>query len=451
MRVLKKKLHFTVMLVLMMCLIIGCSSNGKTNQGSSGGDSANGKNGETAKGEDNKPVELSFIWWGEQARHDRTQEAIKLFEEQNPDIKIKAEFSGWDGYWEKMATRAAGKNMPDLVQMSSAYLAEYTDRGLLVDLTQYIDSGIINFDNVQPALKEIGKIGDHIYSVSLGTSNSAMFYDPAMFEKAGVQEPKPGYTYEEMEDMSKQIKDNFGKGYFGITTFNNSEAFSVYLRQNGQDFYNEDFTDLGFDDQLLIDYYNYWLELMNNGISTTAEDEAGIQGLEDSFLVLGKSPMAVGPANTLAAFTEASGRSLKMTTYPSVPNGLPGQTAGSATHLSISANSQNPEEAARFIDFMTNSLEANLILMADRGVPISSKIREGMAPELDDVTKQLFEYMDTVEDYTVAAPVIGPAGGGEITDLFNRLSDAVNYGELKPEDMAKQFRPEAVNILQSNN
>ena len=68
--------------------------------------------------------------------------------------------------------------------------------------------------------------------------------------------------------------------------------------------------------------------LMDSGVSTTAEEEAGIQGLEDSFLVLGKSPMSTGPANTLAAITEAAGRPIKMTTLPVMPNGSPGQVSG---------------------------------------------------------------------------------------------------------------------------
>ncbi len=97
-------------------------------------------------------VELTFAWWGTQIRHDRTQQIIDLFEEQNPNIKIRGEFSGWDGYWEKLATRAAGQSLPDLIQMSYAYLADYVDRGLVADLSLYEDSGIINFDDVRSAI-----------------------------------------------------------------------------------------------------------------------------------------------------------------------------------------------------------------------------------------------------------------------------------------------------------
>ena len=56
--------------------------------------------------------------------------------------------------------------------------------------------------------------------------------------------------------------------------------------------------------------------------------------------------MATGPANTLAAHTEAAGRPLKMT-YPTMPNGTPGQVLGMATHFTIAKNSQAPRRGSK--------------------------------------------------------------------------------------------------------
>ena len=53
--------------------------------------------------------------------------------------------------------------------------------------------------------------------------------------------------------------------------------------------------------------------------------------------------------------------------------------------FSISANTKHPKEAGLFIDFFTNSVEANQILLAERGVPISSDVREGIKPQLGKV------------------------------------------------------------------
>ena len=68
---------------------------------------------EAAAGE---KVELRVAWWGSQDRHDRTIKAIELFEQMHPEIDVVYEFSGWDDHWTKMATQAAGNNLPDVMQ-----------------------------------------------------------------------------------------------------------------------------------------------------------------------------------------------------------------------------------------------------------------------------------------------------------------------------------------------
>src|SRR5262245_60888995 len=63
-----------------------------------------------------QPVNLRLAWWGSQDRHDRTIKVIKLFEQTYPNITITYEFAGFQDYWVKMNTQAAGKSLPDVIQ-----------------------------------------------------------------------------------------------------------------------------------------------------------------------------------------------------------------------------------------------------------------------------------------------------------------------------------------------
>ena len=93
---------------------------------------------------------------------------------------------------------------------------------------------------------------------------------------------------------------------------------------------------------------------------------------------------------------EAAKRPLKLMIYPTLPGGVDGHFITPSQFVSLTSHSKHPEEAAKFIDFMTNNLEANEILMAERGVPISSKVREHLLPSLDDATKETFNYLELV-------------------------------------------------------
>ena len=89
--------------------------------------SCGGKKAES--GADGKEVTLRFLWWGSDTRHKATLEAIKLFEEKNPGIKIKAEYSGYEGYLEKLTTQMSGNTAPDIIQMDWSWLYLFSKTG----------------------------------------------------------------------------------------------------------------------------------------------------------------------------------------------------------------------------------------------------------------------------------------------------------------------------------
>lgn len=82
-----KKLTIIVAGLLVVSLLSGC---GKTSDSASNGGKENGGK-----------EELRISWWGGDSRNKAVQEAISKFEEENPNIKVKAEFAGYAGYQEK--------------------------------------------------------------------------------------------------------------------------------------------------------------------------------------------------------------------------------------------------------------------------------------------------------------------------------------------------------------
>jgi multiple sugar transport system substrate-binding protein len=58
-----------------------------------------------------KNVTLRMAWWGGQPRHDYTLEVIKMYEAQNPHVKIEPEYANFDDYWKKLAPQAAANEI----------------------------------------------------------------------------------------------------------------------------------------------------------------------------------------------------------------------------------------------------------------------------------------------------------------------------------------------------
>ena len=73
--------------------------------------------------------ELRFSWWGGGERHEAMLKAARLFEAKNPGVKIKAEYSGFQGYQERLSTQIAGRNEPDVMQVNWAWLSAFSKNG----------------------------------------------------------------------------------------------------------------------------------------------------------------------------------------------------------------------------------------------------------------------------------------------------------------------------------
>ena len=124
--------------------------------------------------------------------------------EQNPNIEIKAEFTDWSGYWDKLSAMAAGGNMPDIVQQDYSYINQYQKSGQLADLTPFIEDGTIDTANIPDSIIKSGSIDGKCYAISLGSNAPVMVYDKEIAEKAGVIIPEQA-TIDQLYDLGEQI------------------------------------------------------------------------------------------------------------------------------------------------------------------------------------------------------------------------------------------------------
>ena len=151
---------------------------------------------------------LTMAWWGNQVRNERTQQALDAYKEES-GITVSGQFYQWGDYWSKMATSAAGKKMPDVIQMDMSYIQQYVDKGQLLDLTPYIEDGTLDTSNISEDIVNMGKVGDGIYGIAAGTSASCMFYNKTLLDELGIT-INDNMTLDEFIDISKQVYEETG-------------------------------------------------------------------------------------------------------------------------------------------------------------------------------------------------------------------------------------------------
>ena len=154
-------------------------------------------------GKEGDSSSLTMAWWGNQVRNERTQQALDAYKEES-GVSVSGQFYQWGDYWSKMATSAAGKKMPDVIQMDMSYIKQYVDKGQLLDLTPYIEDGTLDTTNISEDVVNMGKVDDGIYGIASGTSASCMFYNKTLLDELGIT-IEDNMTLDEFIDIAKQV------------------------------------------------------------------------------------------------------------------------------------------------------------------------------------------------------------------------------------------------------
>ncbi|MTI60459.1 MAG: extracellular solute-binding protein [Firmicutes bacterium] len=398
-------------------------------------------------------VTLRFAWWGSQSRHDMTMKVIDLFEKKYPHIDIQPEFTGWSGYFDRINTQMAGGNLPDVLQHVRKNMSGYIKHGNLLDLTPYLENGTLDTSNIPDSLIAMGAINGKQYGMATGVNAPAVYYDKELFDKAGIDYPTPDRTWQDEIALLKELNSKLGiLGSANLTSQTDLGGFTVYIRQHGGTLYNEDGTALGYDDdQLYVDFMNLTLEALDSGAvwSAPVRAENTDTGVEQDPITRQEAAMAtIYWSNQLSALVNSAGKMLGVTTMPTAENQVvEGRFMKPAMLWTVGANTEHPEEAITFINFMIHDVEAGKIMGTDRGVPTESKVKAALAEDASKIDQVVFDYIDLASANSGAALSLQPPAHQEIVDAYEEVYWKVIYKQISSQEAAKEFRTKANNIL----
>lgn len=380
-------------------------------------------------------VTLRFTWWGSDSRHSATEEIIAAFEDENPGITIQGEPGDWGGYWDKLATQVAASDAPDIIQMDEKYIREYADRGALLDL-QDVDTSAMTDSTVATGTMDAGQVG-----IPTGINAITLLANPAVFEAAGVEMPDDTtWTWDDYAETAKQVEQN--SEYHGATTPNEPTGFQIWLRQQGKEL-SDDEGALGFEAADAQEYFEMLLGWLEDGALPEASILSEDQGPGPDESLTGTGQVAMGPwwTNQIAALSGASGEGLVPLRFPSTDGSEGGAQLYYKSSMFMSANGQteHPEEAQQFIDYMVNSEEAGMVNLADRGLPANLDVREAVVPELGAADAEAADFLNEIEDELGPDLPIPPLGFSALQDILYRYEMEIFFGDMTPAEAAEQM------------
>ncbi|RBM17519.1 ABC transporter substrate-binding protein [Streptomyces sp. PT12] len=402
--------------------------------------------GVTACGDDSESgdgsVTLRMAWWGNDSRHELTQEAIALFEEKNPGIQVEPEYTDFTPYYDRLTTQVASREAPDVFAIEIRRLGEFSDNEILADLTDRLDTA-----DLDPNVLASGVVNDQQVGIPTGANTFSLMANTAVFDEAGVELPDDtSWTWDDYLEVSQQISEATGDAYGSQPSFN--DAFlKIFAEQHGEQMYTED--GIGLSEDTLVEWFELQLEHQDSGAAPDAALSAELgSAVENALVATNDGAFGMWWSNQLSAISISSGESIELLRFPTAPGAeASGMFLQPSMYWSSYAGTEHPEEAALLIDFLVNDPEAGAILGSDRGLPINSTVLESIQADLPEADVASLEFFNEIAGELSAAPTAPPLGAGDIPDMLERYGQEVLFGNQSPREAASAFLAEADSTL----
>ncbi|GLY29457.1 extracellular solute-binding protein [Kineosporia sp. NBRC 101731] len=389
----------------------------------------------------NEEVTLRFTWWGSDARHEVTQKVIDAFQKENPKIKIKGEFADWVGYWDRLATTFAASDAADIVQMDELYLRTYADRGSLLDLGKTKE--FLKTDGFSDISLAAGQAGGTQYALPIGNGSLSAVVNTRLFDKYGVDLPDDtSWTWDDFADISAKIMEASGGDVVGSGALGTEAGLlTIWARQHGGALFDDE-GKVVLDPAIPAEMWEFNRKLAGKGqpsAESTAEQLTA--PLNQTWLVLGKQAINFNYNTQISSLQEATKEeTFKLLQLPQAAGGsAPGFYYKPSMYWSISAGTQHPAEAAKFVDYLTNNTEAAKILGTDRGIPANEATLKAIRPSLDPTSELAAAYNDKVASVVADPPALTPAGASDINNLTARYMQEVLFDRQSAAEAGKKY------------
>jgi multiple sugar transport system substrate-binding protein len=398
-----------------------------------GGDDEN-----KAAGDPNRKIELQVFWWGGAKRAENTQKVLDLYTQKHPNVTFKIEQQPNAGYFDKLATKAAGGNAPDIFQLDDGSLAEYAQRNVTLDLTKYVKSNAIDTKDIPKGLIDYGVVNGKNAGIAAAQNTPGMIWDKTVAQQYGLEEPQIGWSWEQMISWGEQLNQKSGGQVQGIMDPSaDYKALWLWLRQQGKELYTTD-GKVAATAEDVTRWFDLWADARKRKAAPTADliHTANTGDVTKQLVVTKQAGASFLWSNQLAELQKGTQNKLAVSAYPGDPKG---QFARASLYWAGSRTTKEPDTVADVINFFVNDPEAAKIQGVERGLPSNLKNRDLVAPTLTDPEKATVALEAALNDKFGKAPPVPPKGHVKLRAELITAAETVQYGKASSQQAAEDF------------
>lgn len=449
----KKLVSLVLTGMLAMTAFIGCGKKEEKNSDTStqaNVEQTTKESGEKSALEDpNKKVEIRFSWWGGDSRHEATRAAVDAFMKKYPNITVKTEFGGWDGWQDKFTAQMAGKSAPDVAQTNWNWLTIFSKDGNgFYDLNQL--SKELGLENYDPEILKATTVQGKLNGIPVSMTGRVFYLNKTTWDKFGVGIPK---TWEEFFAAGEK----FEKGYWPIDvssldawllamTYIEQKTGKQYINNDGKLQYTVDDIKIGL---------QFYKDLMDKKVCETIEERVSEGGASDAAVVTMKRWIEgnyggafewTSTASKIAGPLKEKNNELVLANMP-IPSDAKstGAMLKPSMMFSINKDTKYPKESAALLNFLLNDPEGVKLMSMERGIPLSKSGYETLKGEgkLKGLEFDGTEWLKANKGVGLSPYV----EHSKLKAIYISTAEQLSYGKMTVDQAAQYFYDEVTKAL----
>lgn len=405
--------------------------------------------GDDTGGSDGGPVEISF-WHGQtQGVAELLEQMIEEFNKTHPDIVVSKDSGGVnsDRMLQKVTAGLQAGNYPDIAYIYGSDLANLAAGDQLVNLTDAIDSGEIDWDRfVRPAVDAVTVDGQP-RAVPAFIDNLAVVYNEDIFDAAGVPYPKDDWSWNDFLSTAAELNDPgagiAGFGWPGTGDEDTTWRIWPLVWQGGGEIVSDDGESVGFEGEPGQQALEQVARAADDG-SVYIDSTAGAERMQQLF-ASGKMAMNIAGPYSLPEYVDA-GVNYGVVSLPSFTSEHT-TIAGPDTWAVFDNGSERVDAAIEFLNWFSEP-EQQLRWISEAGsLPLTNDVSDAKGFEgFERSLPGLEKYIANTE-LARTRPTI--AQYPEISQAMGQAIASVLYGKAEPAEALQQAVSSANAALQA--
>ncbi|GIJ49304.1 sugar transporter [Virgisporangium aliadipatigenens] len=193
---------------------------------------------------------------------------VDTFNGEHANIAVTVATYRWEDYYAKLPGAVTSGNGPDVAVMHMDMLATFAARKVIAPVDDVATALGLSENDFAPTVWKGGLYKDKRYGIPLDMHPVGLYYNKALFQRAGLDPAKPPQDRAEMEAALAALKGAGIQGFW-ISPFQFTGGMTAYslVYQFGGALYNADATKATFNSDAAVEAVSWLRKLVTDGHS----------------------------------------------------------------------------------------------------------------------------------------------------------------------------------------